>query len=335
MRLLLATHFFPYPPHDGGHIGYFNPIKYLSRRHEIVLVSLVEPEDGPNIEAMQHFCRDIVTMVPASSGKFLRLTRGVFSEPPGTASKYFFKEFGELLRATIQRHNPDLVELQHLNMAAYSQYCDGVPVILREHNAEYRVWERYAEQQSAWYRRLFFERMARRVRDYEGRQAERVAHCIAVSESDAGALRTIAPAASITTIASGVDTEYFIPADEVSEAPYSMVMTGSFAWKPKQHNLLILATEIFPRIKARIPEATLSIVGQGIPDALRRLVEAQGVTVTGGVPDVRPYVHRAALVLNYLEAGGGISLKVLEARFPTKRPGRICWNRTYFPIANS
>src|SRR5262249_48328650 len=87
----------------------------------------------------------------------------------------------------------------------------------------------------------------------------------------------------------------------------------SFAWKPKQHNLMRLVTEIFPRIRAAAPEASLTVVGKGVPPALRALAERNGVIVTGLVPDVRPYLHSASLVLNYLEAGGGIALKVLEA----------------------
>ena len=69
-----------------------------------------------------------------------------------------------------------------------------------------------------------------------------------------------------------------------------------------------------PRIRANVPQATLCVVGKGVPEKLRKLAErTPGVTVAGTVPDVRPYVWRSSLVLNYLESGGGIALKVLEA----------------------
>ena len=92
-----------------------------------------------------------------------------------------------------------------------------------------------------------------------------------------------------------------------------MVLTGSFDWKPKHHNLRVLLTEIMPRIRAKEPKATLDVVGS-VPEELKKLGErTPGVTITGRVPDVRPYVRRASLVLNYLESGGGIALKLLEA----------------------
>jgi glycosyltransferase involved in cell wall biosynthesis len=91
-------------------------------------------------------------------------------------------------------------------------------------------------------------------------------------------------------------------------------MTGFFAWQPKQHNLRVLLTDVYPRIKARLPGVTLTVVGKGAPDELVALARnIPGVTMTGSVADVRSYVRRAALTINYVESGGGIALKVLEA----------------------
>jgi glycosyltransferase involved in cell wall biosynthesis len=93
-----------------------------------------------------------------------------------------------------------------------------------------------------------------------------------------------------------------------------MTLTGSFEWRPKQRSLFVLLTRVFPKLRARLPEAKLYVVGKGVPEDLRRVAqEIPGVTITGSVPDVRPYIARSALLINYLESGGGIALKVLEA----------------------
>ncbi|HWQ93588.1 MAG TPA: glycosyltransferase [Clostridia bacterium] len=313
MRLLFVTHFLPYPPNDGGRIGYFNPIKYLSRRHEIVLVSFAEANDADNIRALGKYCTEVRTLVAPKGNRYSRLVKGLFTDPPGSAGTYFDPRLGELIRASIRDFDIDVVELQHLNTAAYLPYAAGAPVILREHNVEYKVWERHGQHARSIMERMFVRLCTPRIRHYEARMAERFARCITVSKADERYLRKIAPGAKVLTIPSGVDTEYFAPLTNIAEEPCTMVLTGSFEWKPKQHNLRVLATEIFPRIKAKLPEAKLYIVGKGVPETLRREVEANGAVVTGPVPDVRPYVHSATLVLNYLESGGGIALKVLEA----------------------
>lgn len=313
MRILLVTHFLPYPPSDGGRIGYYNPIKYLSARHEIILLSLARPDDGANISALRSMCADVITSV--DRGWTARsLMRGVFGSPPGTAGKYSSNEFSDLFERATKRYRPDIIELEHLNTAWLLAHCDrSCPVILREHNIEFKVWERQAEHTANPVARIALNLQAGRVRKFEAEMAARFDHCITVSEADKNYLKEVSPRAAITAIPSGVDTEYFCPMPEAEEVPFSMVMTGSFAWRPKQHNLRIVLSEIFPRIRTLLPEASLTIVGKGVPPYLKQLAQKHGVTVTGAVPDVRPYISSASLILNYLESGGGIALKVLEA----------------------
>jgi glycosyltransferase involved in cell wall biosynthesis len=311
--MLVITHLFPYPPNVGGRIAILNSLKYLSRTMEIVLVSLVDSESIRFVDEVKQYCLD-VKVHQIWTSPYMALARGLTGQPPGTAAKYYDPKFGRLIQKTIKEWSVDLVELQHLNTAAYRPWVGCTPVILREHNVEYKVWERQAEHSNSIWERIYISLVAPRVRAYEGRLAPQFERCITVSQVDASYLRDVAPAAKIEVLPFGVDTEYFVPDDRVAEDPDSIVLTGSFGWKPKQHNLRVLVSEIYPRIKAKLPSARLTVVGDGVPEEIRRLAGTlPGVTLTGGVPDVRPYVHKAALALNYLESGGGIALKVLEA----------------------
>ena len=313
MRIVFVTHFFPYPPDCGGRIGYLNPIKYLSRRNEVVLISLGNEGDQAYVPELKKYCAAVHLLTVPIWRQKTRLARGLIVDPPGSAAKFYDARFGRLIRRCIETYGADVVELQHLNSAVYLPYIAGAPALLREHNVEYKVWERHAERVRPGIERLYVRSCARRVRVYEGRMAERFARCVTVSRADADYLRAVAPGARIATIPSGVDNEYFFPCP-APEDPFSMVMTGSFEWRPKQHNLRVLIEQVFPRIRARVADAILTVVGSGVPPELRRLGEGiAGVRFTGTVPDVRDYVRRASLVLNYLESGGGIALKVLEA----------------------
>lgn len=314
MRILLVTHFFPYPPNDGGRLACFNPIKYLSRSHEVVLASMIEPEELQYVQEMKRYCLGVETYLRPRAFDSWRLARGLFSDPPGSASKYWDAGFETVLRDCIERYAVDVVEFEHLNTAAYRHLAKDVPCILREHNVEYKVWERHAEAERSFLEKWYVGRSVPRVRSYEAKMATRFDRCLTVSKADARCLSQISPEARVETIPLGVDPEYFYPSPEIPEEPCTMVFTGSFEWKPKQHNLRILLAEIMPRIRTITPKAKLYVVGKGVPEELRRLAErTPGVTVTGKVPDVRPYVWRSSLVLNYLESGGGIALKVLEA----------------------
>jgi glycosyltransferase involved in cell wall biosynthesis len=314
VRILFVTPYFPYPPNDGGRLGIFNPVKYLSRKNEVVLASMVEPDELQYVSEMRRYCRAVETYVRLSALDGLRLARGLLWDPPGSAAKYWDAGFGRLLRGCIGRYAVDLVEFECLYTAAYQRLVKDLPCILREHNADFKVWERHAQHAQEFLEKWYVSRCAPRVLAYEAKMTPRFARCLTVSNADARYISGIAPTARVEAIPSGVDTEYFYPSPHVQEEPYRMVLTGSFDWKPKQHNLRVFLGEIMPRIRAKVPQAKLSVVGKGVPEELRRLAErTPGVTVTGTVPDVRPYVWRSSLVLNYLESGGGIALKVLEA----------------------
>jgi glycosyltransferase involved in cell wall biosynthesis len=314
MRLLLVFPFFPYPPSDGGRIGFFNPIKYLSRQNDLFVVCLAGHTEEPAIEELRRYCRGVRVYRRPLGKDYLRLARGMVSFPPGASAKYWYPEAGELIREAIAIHKPDLVEFHHLNTAKYRSYAGDRPCVLREHNVESQVWERFAENSTGWIEKSYARWTAGRVKRYEGDIAGSFDRCIVVSNADAGQLRVISPTAQIEVIPSGVDTEYFYPQPEAVEDPLLITLTGSFEWKPKQQSLVKLLREVFPLIRERIPKVKLQVVGKGVPGDLKRLAEGiPGVTVTGPVPDVRPYIAHSALLINYLESGGGIALKVLEA----------------------
>jgi polysaccharide biosynthesis protein PslH len=311
MRLMIVTHFLPFPPDDGGRIGYFNAIKYLGRRHEVFVASMVSDRDLEFVEGLRGYCAHVESF-PWRKPNPLQVLRNWTSGVPGTAANYFEASLGVRLQYLVQRYSIELVQLEHLNTAAYLPFVNQAPVILREHNAEYRVWERHGQLNNSL-ESLLVRSLAPSVRRYEARVLPQFSRCITVSPVDRDALLAIAPTAKIECIPSGVDSEYFAP-QLIQEEPASMVMTGSFGWIPKQHNLRVLVTLVFPEIKRRLPEAKLCIVGKDVPSDVKDLESTiSGLRVVGPVPDVRPYVAKSALVLNFLESGGGIALKMLEA----------------------
>jgi glycosyltransferase involved in cell wall biosynthesis len=320
LRILLIFPFVPYPPTDGGRIGFFNPIKYLSRKHELAVLTLATAEEEDAAAGLRAFCADVRLYRRPSKGDMYRLMRGAMWSPPGSSAKYWHAGAGTAIQEAIAHHKPDIVEFHHLNTAGYRRFAGKVPTLLREHNVEYKVWERHAETATRWAEMCYAKWTAPRVRKYEGEAASKFDRCVVVSEADAVHLKKVSPKARIEVIPSGVDTEYFHPFSEAEEEPWSVTLTGSFEWKPKQQSLRKLLTEVFPRIKAKVPEAKLYVVGKGVPAELRRQAEqTPGARIIGPVQDVREYIARSALMINYLESGGGIALKVLEA-MAMKRP---------------
>jgi hypothetical protein len=82
---------------------------------------------------------------------------------------------------------------------------------------------------------------------------------------------------------------------------------------PNQECMFEFCARTLPRIRSRRPNLRLLIVGAEPSPAVRRLGELPGVTVTGSVPDVRPYLQRSALMIAPLNIARGTQNKILEA----------------------
>ena len=85
-------------------------------------------------------------------------------------------------------------------------------------------------------------------------------------------------------------------------------------WMPNIDGMRWFVGEVLPRIRARRPNCTLTIAGRKPTSAITELAASDsGILVTGGVPDIRPYVWGAAVSIVPLRIGGGTRLKIYES----------------------
>ncbi len=181
-------------------------------------------------------------------------------------------------------------------------------------------WRAYAEKRRGL-DRWIYAREAKTLLAYERRVAAAFDASLFVSEAEAALFRRLAPetAARVGHMANGVDCDYFSP-ERAYEDPYwdgtgpVAVFTGAMDYWANVDAVRWFAEEVFPLVRARVPEARFFIVGARPAPEVRRLGERdEAIVVTGRVPDVRPYLAHAAAVVAPLRIARGIQNKVLEA----------------------
>src|SRR5215468_8062819 len=136
--------------------------------------------------------------------------------------------------------------------------------------------------------------------------------CTATTRAECETLRSYDTGAATDWFPNGVDSDYFTP----GEAPYdpdTIAFVGRMDYYPNQECMFTFCDQVLPRLQASRPSLKLTIVGADPPPSVKRLGQRQGVTVTGSVPDVRPYLHRAALMVAPLNIARGTQNKILEA----------------------
>lgn len=166
-------------------------------------------------------------------------------------------------------------------------------------------------------------REGRLLRIEEERLAHRAQETLLVSEAEADLLRCRLSApqgASVSTLRNGIDADLFDPqaikhgaaAFGADTGPH-IVFTGQMDYAPNIAAAQRLITRIMPGLRHRYPQVTCHIVGRNPPPTLLACDRQNGVRVWGEVPDVRPFVAAADLVVVPLDIARGVQNKVLEA----------------------
>ena len=144
---------------------------------------------------------------------------------------------------------------------------------------------------------------------YVGSHARATLFC---SPVDAGYARRWMKARQVEVVRTCVDTDYYRPPADAPD-PGTVVFVGSLNFPPNVDGIVRFATQAWPAIHADAPGRKLLIVGKNPVDAVLALGTRPGVQLVGQVPDVRPYLARAAVVIAPTIGGGGVKNKVLQA----------------------
>jgi sugar transferase (PEP-CTERM/EpsH1 system associated) len=203
-------------------------------------------------------------------------------------------------------------------MAPYLMQEAGVRRVLDMVDVDSAKWGEYAARAS-WPARAVWAREARTLLAFERLAAQEFDRTLFVSQAEAAAFVRLAPeaAARVGWMDNGVDLDKFSPAHVFppplpDAAPYA-VFTGTMDYWPNVDAVVWFAEAVLPAVRARHPGARFVIVGANPAPAVQKLAERPGVVVTGRVPDVRPYLAHAALVVAPLRVARGTQNKVLEA----------------------
>lgn len=319
LRVLFVAKRFPYPADTGGKIRTARLLEQLNKRLDITLISNVEhPKDDPYLADIGKLCARFEPVAwqeaPRGSARFYaRVIWRLASRYPVSVAGDYSRPFAERIQKCLARERYDLVVCDFVQPSINLAERIGVPVLLFQHNVEAMIFERHALTATSAPLRWFWRSQWRKMEQFEREACERFAGVVAVSESDRALFAERFKARRTFAIPTAVDADYFRPGvGPVSEG--NVVFTGSMDWLPNEDAVLFFADEILPRVIARVPGATFTIVGRRPSARLKRRLAARSeITITGRVDDVRPYMERAATYVIPLRIGGGTRIKAYEA----------------------
>lgn len=320
MKCLILTPYVPYPLDAGGKVRIYHLLAGLASRHEIDVLALdlkgaSGPADLRRLESLGLRAEKAIQV----RGRLSAVGRAVARRSSVYNALHFSREYAAALRRKLNESRFDLVQCEFHYMAQYRDlFPPAQPWVLDAHNVEARVSETLARVAARRWD-VLYHLYARRERAHKGRE-ERSAcraahHVLAVSEPDRRRLLDMVPEARVSVAPNGVDTASFRrPGDVPESLSPTGVFVGALRYRPNSDAVEWLCRDILPRIRREIPDFRLVVVGADAPRQIEDLAtEDSAIQLTGRVPDVRPYLARATVVLVPLRAGSGTRLKILES----------------------
>lgn len=319
MRILWVNNIFLHPTTKGGQIRTLEMLRRLHSRHEIHYVAFDDGTSDDAVPQSKEFCTAVYpvpfTIAGKSSPRFYsQLVLGLVSSLPVVVARKQSPAMRQEIDRLLASHHFDSVVCDFLTPAVNFRSFQNV--VLFQHNVETTIWDRRCENARGPIEGWFLRRQAKLVRDYEGRKCREAAHIVAVSEEDAQRMRAMFGVQGVTAIPTGVDVEQFAPPSPQLPAPPAseLVFVGSMDWLPNVDGMRWFIADVLPRIRAHRPDCRVVIAGRKPPAEVKEWARRDPfVTVTGTVPDIRPYLWGASVSIVPLRIGGGTRLKIYEA----------------------
>ena len=318
-NLLYVGHRLPYPPNKGDKLGSFHFLSHLAKKHRVHLgVFVDDPDDWQYLDVLRGICAEVHAVPLDPRRAKLASARGLLTGEALSLPYYRSQALHRWCQDVSSRVKMDAAVVFSAVMAQYAQALPHLPMLVNFADVDSAKWTEYAKSH-AWPMSWVYGREGRTLLAYEQEVAAQARCSFFVTANETALFRKLSPGlnATLDVLGNGVDAERFSP-DPARATPFAadelaLVFTGAMDYWPNVDAVCWFADAALPQLQARFPNLRFYIVGRSPTPEVQALAARPGITVTGTVPDVRPYLQHAAVAVAPLRVARGIQNKVLEA----------------------
>jgi sugar transferase (PEP-CTERM/EpsH1 system associated) len=314
VRAAFITPYFLWPPDTGGKLRSYYLLKGLAEIADVDFFTVSHGEP-PSPAPLRRICRavQIVRLQPRSHRRE-QLT-ALFASMPRSVRYFHTPESLAELRSVLENQPYDLLVCDEICMTPYVeglQVHARTPRLVIRHKVDHLHYYETADYRSWGKQKLLDLTEARRLKHFEESKMPTFQGAIVCSEEDGRVVSQQGRNLPVSVIVNGADVDYFTPRPRPDTAP-TVLMLGTMHYYPNIDAAQHFFHTMYPALRSAIPDVQVLIVGHSPPPEIQQLSTLPGVTVTGSVPDVRPYMARSWIMVVPLRLGGGTRLKIVES----------------------
>lgn len=291
----------------------FHLIRELARRHQVQVLALGEPAEDA-VEGIAEIESCVVELRIVPHRRLRGYLQSLAALPTPTPMCAAFCKSPAMTKAVydmMEGTRFDVVHVEHLRAAHFAP-AGFLPVVFDAVDCLTRLFRQMARHRRNPLAKLVNAEESWKLRRYEPRVLEGMDRVVVTSDTERAALLALNPRLDVEVVPNGVDTDYFAP-QGTPKLAHRVVFSGKMSYRPNSQAALWFAENVFPALRARWPDAEFLIVGSGPPAEVCRLAAAPGITVTGYVDDIRPYLDSCQAAVAPMQVAVGVQNKVLES----------------------
>jgi glycosyltransferase involved in cell wall biosynthesis len=319
-RILIVHPVLPYPPDQGSKVATFGLIRSLADQYDVtVLCKIDSAAELAHAHALEQHCKRVVTVqAPNKRSPVHRLAYKVWYTLVSYVRRRSFKSLydtpGALLKAARRLSMEDF----DLNIVIYWQLYPVFRLLRRDKTilATYDIDLHVNKQLSLHERHLF--RKLQTVRNWLIERREEINAYRSVSrvwtltERDKRDVENITRnECRVDVMPFRLDTAFFAPPG-MARNEGELLFLGFLRAPFNRDALEYFVNKIYPHLDD-IEGLSITVVGGELPEDLAHFGLNPEVEIVGRVPDIRPYLHRAACIVIPLRFAGGLRIRILEA----------------------
>ena len=313
MRAAVVTPYLPWPADTGGKLRSYYLIKGLAAQAEVDLYTVCYGSPPP-AGGLLEFCRSvqIVPLTPMPHRQ--QLIRHWIDKRPRSVRYFQDEQSLVTIRARLEEKY-DLLICDEIAMASYFDnlhHHAQTPRVIMRQKIDYLHYRETAASRPVGMQRWLDALEAHRLQQYEERMMPSFQGTVVCSPEDGEIAARQGCDLPVEVIVNGADVDYFVPNRQPDPEP-TLLLLGTMHYQPNVDMVLYFFRTMYPQLRQAIPTLQIFIVGHMPPPEINALATVPGVTVTGSVADVRPYINRSWLLAVPLRLGGGTRLKIIEA----------------------
>lgn len=313
MNILLISSYLPYPLTNGGHIRLYNLMKELQKKHEITLIcEKRDHQTEDDINEVEKICKKVLTVPRKKQWSLGNIIKSGFSKQPFLVTGHTSSEMRQLIDHELFTNHYDLIHVETFYVLQ-NVSATQIPIVLVEHNIEYKVYERFANRSSLITKPLL-KADIRKIKQAEQKAWQRATKVVTVSEDD----KKVINLSSSTVVPNGVDTALFTLKNtekEFQKGQKKILYIGDYSWVQNRDAVEFIVKDIWPEIEKKSTNTTLWIVGRNMPESFSELGKNNPrINIDKDNQMQTPEIFtEASVLLAPKRVGGGTSYKTLEA----------------------